>query len=282
MAFCDLHIHSKISDGFDPPEQLIDLAIEAELEAVALCDHNDVGGLPAFLAAAEGKAIRAIAGIEFSVDWRGKELHLLGLFLPERSFGKITALMAIAQERKRQSNVHLIESLQRAGYDIDFETVLKTTDGEGFNRSHVAYVLTQKGYTPSIKAAMDTVLSVEAGHYKPPVRYSIWEMLALIREIGAVAVLAHPLLNVTPEELRELLPEAKKQGLAGMECLYSEYDDQATATAFALAVEFGLLPSGGSDYHGAGKPHIQMGVGQGNLRIPYAYAKALEATKAQN
>lgn len=278
MELCDLHTHSDISDGHDRPERVIDLAVEAGLAAVALCDHNDVGGLPAFLAAAEGKPIRAIPGIEFSVDWRGKELHLLGLFLPERSFGKIKELMEAAQEWKRLSNVCLIESLQRAGYDIDFEMVLKTTKGQGFNRSHVAYVMMQKGYVPSIKAAMDTVLSVEAGHYKPPSRYSVWDMLALLREIGAVAVLAHPLLNVTVEELRQLLPEAKKQGLVGMECLYSEYDDRATATAFALAEEFGLLPSGGSDYHGWGKPHIQMGVGQGDLRVPYAYALALEKT----
>jgi len=277
MEFCDLHTHSKVSDGADVPERLIDLAVQAGLKAVALCDHNDVGGLPAFLAAAEGKPIRAIPGVEISVDWQGGELHLLGLFIPESAFETVTEVMAIAQERKRLSNVYLIESLQKAGYDINFETVLKTTDGEGFNRSHVAYVLMQKGYVSSIQEAMDTVLSRKMGHYRPPARYSLWEILALLRRIGAVPVLAHPLMNLTEDRLRVLLPEAKKQGLVGMECLYSEYDEKATRTAFALAEEFGLLPSGGSDYHGERKPHIQIGVGQGDLRIPYAYALALEA-----
>lgn len=277
MELCDLHTHSKISDGTDLPEKIIDLAVEAGLRAVALCDHNDVGGLPAFLAAAEGKPVRAIAGAEFSVDWNGTELHLLGLFIPETAFARITELMEVAQERKRQSNVLLIESLQRAGYDIDFETVLKTTLGKGFNRAHVAHVLVMKGYASSINQAIHTVLSEKAGHYKPPARFTFWEILALIREIGAVPVLAHPLLNLTPAQLRVLLPEAKKQGLAGMECLYSEYSEETTKTAFALAAEFGLLPSGGSDHHGDRKPHIRVGVGQGNLQIPYAYAQALEA-----
>lgn len=282
MELCDLHTHSKISDGTDLPEEIIELALQAGLTAVALCDHNDVGGLPAFWAAAEGKPIRAISGAEFSVDWKGRELHLLGLFIPENAFDRVTQLMEVAQERKRQSNVLLIESLQRAGYDIDFETVLKTTLGKGFNRAHVAQVLMSKGYVASIDEAIKTVLSDKSGHYRPPERFTFWEILEFIQEIGAVPVLAHPLLNLTETQLRELLPEAKKRGLAGMECLYSEYDEETTALAFRLAKEFDLLPSGGSDHHGERKPHIRVGVGRGNLQIPYAYALALEAIKTNS
>ena len=276
MKTCDLHTHCVYSDGTYTPKQLIDSAIAAGLSAIALSDHNTVDGLPEFLAAAQSANIKAIAGAEFSVDYNGKELHLLGLFIPKNRFSQVSNLMEDVIERKRQSNIDLIDALNRAGYAIDYDTIQDATPNKKFNRAHIAAELTRKGYTSSIKEAFKKLLAPSAGYYKEPERLSVWEMLDFIREIGAVPVLAHPFLNLSEEALLDFLPQAKARGLVGMECLYSLYDNETTQRSFALADKFGLKYSGGSDFHGSNKPDIAIGTGKGNLCIPYAWADALE------
>ena len=110
-AFCDLHTHSTFSDGTDTPTALIALAEERGLGALALTDHNTVAGLPEFLNAAQGKSVRAIAGTEFSTDFGGIELHILGLFLKPEVFPQITTLLEDYRLRKEKSNVDLVEKL---------------------------------------------------------------------------------------------------------------------------------------------------------------------------
>ena len=131
------------------------------------------------------------------------------------------------------------------------------------------------GAVASIDEAFRTLLSPEAGHYRPPARPSLFEMLPFIRAIGAVPVLAHPFLDLSEAELIGLLPDAREAGLVGMECYYPLYDEATTATALGLARRFSLLPGGGSDYHGGNKPDIALGYGRGDLRVPYALADAL-------
>ncbi len=276
MKFCDLHTHSIFSDGTDSPTQIIDNALRLGLSAVALCDHNTVDGLPDFLSAAEGKAVEAIAAAEFSVDYGGIELHLLGLFLPVSCFAKVEQLLAEARQRKLQSNLDLIHDLNEAGYRIDFESMQRATPNGNLNRAHIAQALTDLAYTASMEEAFNTVLSQINGFYKPPQRIAFWDMLDFLTGIGAVPVLAHPFLQLDEAQLTELLPQAKARGLAGMECLYSTYDKATTALSFRLAQQFDLKPSGGSDYHGTPKPDIALGRGKGNLEIPYEWAIALK------
>lgn len=279
MKLCDLHTHSVFSDGTYTPKELILSAAQMGLSAIALCDHNTVDGLPDFLSAAQDADIEAIAGAEFSVDYRGKELHLLGLYIPEVCFPAVSRLMEDVMARKMQSNLDLIHALHAAGYDIDYETIKNATPNHKFNRAHIAAELTRKGYTATIKEAFKKLLSPSAGYYKEPERISVWEMLDFIIEIGAVPVLAHPFLNLSETELTEFLPFAALHGLAGMECYYSTYDEETTEKSLALADRFGLKYSGGSDFHGSNKPDIQIGIGKGNLQIPYAWAAELKAVK---
>lgn len=145
MKTCDLHIHSIYSDGTYTPKEIIDSAVNIGLSAVALCDHNTVDGLPDFLAAANNKNIQAITGTEFSVDYNGTELHLLGLHIPRRHFDTITDLMNDVNDKKKQRNIDLIESLNRAGYKIDYDSIKNTTPNGKFNRAHIAAELTKKG-----------------------------------------------------------------------------------------------------------------------------------------
>ena len=274
-AFCDLHNHSTFSDGTDTPTQLVALAQEKGLAAIALTDHNTVAGLPEFLEAAEGTDVQAVAGTEFSTDYNGIELHILGLFLKPENFEPITDLLEDYRQRKDRSNAELVEKLNAAGYDINYERIKASTPKGQVNRALIAAELTRLGYTQSIQDAFKKLLSPKCGYYVPPTRPSPFETIRFIKSLGAVAVLAHPFLNLDEAQLRGFLKEAVPCGLDAMETLYSTYDEETTATAKRIAEEFGILHSGGSDYHGGNKPHIQMGNGQGNLAIPHKWMVAL-------
>ena len=189
MKYCDLHNHSTFSDGTDTPTRLLELAQERGLAAIALTDHNTVAGLPEFLKAAEGKAVRAIAGTEFSTDYKGTELHILGLFLKQEHFASITDLLEGYRLRKEQSNRELVEKLNAAGYLINYETIKNSTPEGQVNRALIAAELTRLGYTESIQAAFQQLLKPNHGYYTPPERFSSFETIRFIKSLGAVAVL---------------------------------------------------------------------------------------------
>lgn len=277
MKICDLHTHSTFSDGTYTPEELVKEAQAIGLSAIALCDHNTVAGLPRFLDAAARAGVQAVPGVEFSADYNGGELHILGLFIPPDRFAEVDALLQEGIRRKDESNIALIEALNAAGYALSYDALKERTPKGQVNRAHIAAALTEMGYTPSVQAAFETILSPEAGFYVPPRRISTMEVIEFIRSIGAAAVIAHPFLNLCEEELRVFLAEAKPHGLIGMETDYSEYSDETTALARSIAAELGLFASGGSDFHGSVKPAIKLGSGRGGLRVPYAYVEALKA-----
>ncbi len=278
---CDLHTHSIYSDGTFTPTEIIEAASQIGLSAVALSDHDSIEGLPEFLAAAKNKNIEAIPGIELSVDFEGIELHLLGLYIPKKSFAQVSELMLSVNKNKEISNINLVSSLNKAGYIIDYPSIKeKATNGKVY-RSHIAAELVEKGYVNSIKEALDTLLAPKHGHYKKPETATALEMIDFILDIDAVPVLAHPFLNLSEEKLRDFLPVAKKRGLAGMECFYPLYNEITTKKAIALADANHLKYSGGSDFHGANKPDISLGYGKGNLKIPYTFATGLKTIKAE-
>ena len=273
-GFCDLHTHSNFSDGTYTPAQLISAAENMGLAAVALCDHNTVEGLPEFLAAGKGSAVEAVAGVELSTDYEGTELHILALFLEQRHFSAVTDLMEDFRQRKERSNEALVAALRGAGMVIDYEAV-KDASGGYINRAHIAAELTRLGYTASIREAFQTLLTPDAGFYTPPARLDAFAAIRFIKSLGAVAVLAHPFLNLNEGELRVFLPKAVACGLDAMETMYPKYDTETACLAGFLAREFGLLPSGGSDFHGQNKPDICLGTGRGRLRVPAAFLEAL-------
>ena len=272
---CDLHTHSYYSDGTDSPQEIVDKALELGLTAVALCDHNTTRGLGEFISYARDKAVDAVAGVEFSTDHNGKELHILALFVPENAFDKVQAYVNKMHISKEQSNIRLISSLKKAGYDLDYDRIFAEANGN-INRAHVASELTQKGYTSSVKEAFDTVLSVEQGYYVPPERLDALETVEFIKSIGAVGVLAHPYLNLSAEELEIFLPLAVQHGLDGMETRYSAYSPETEALALQTAQRYRLLQSGGSDYHGERKQE-RLGIGRGDLTVPSEYYYGLRS-----
>lgn len=268
---CDLHIHSIYSDGTSTPHEIIEKSIELGISAIALTDHNTVDGLPFFAEAALGKNIDIVLGAEFSVDYNGKELHLLGLFIKPEHFNKISALMSEVMALKERSNIDLVNALVAAGFDLDYNEIKRNTPNGKTNRAHIATAMMNKGYVSSVNEAFKTYLSKDGIYYKEPKRIDVFEMIDFIKSIGAVSVLAHPFLNLSEDELSSFLPIAKQRGLDGMECYYSLYDDETITASLWLADKFGLLPSGGSDFHGSRKPDIELGIGKGNLKIPYEW-----------
>lgn len=271
--FCDLHTHSLFSDGTCTPAQLIQLAEEAGLGAVALCDHNTVAGLPEFLEAAKESMVEVVPGIEFSTEYEGKELHILGLFIRPEHYDAVNELLEEALELKEQSNRDLIQRLKEAGVHLDYDRI-KTEVGGTVNRAVIAAQMVREGYCESVKEAFGKWLSPEKGFFVPPKRPDAYEVIRFVKSIGAVSVLAHPFLNLKEEELRRFLTKA--EGLDGMEVYYPLFDAAQTALAAQIAAEFGLIKSGGSDFHGENKPDIRIGVGRGDLRVPM---KCLEEMK---
>ena len=279
MKYCDLHTHSVFSDGTWTPAQLIEEAQRFGLGAIALTDHNTVAGLPDFLAAAQGKDVEAVPGIEFSTDYQDKDVHILGLFIEPRHYAAITELLADVQARKDRSNADLAAALTRAGYALDYEKMKAATPDGQLNRAHFAAELTRLGYTQSRKEAFDRLLKQEHGFYQPPKRMSSFEAIDFIKSLGAVAVWAHPYLTLAADAVPAFLEEAVRHGLDGMETVYVTYDEETTRIAKETARRFGLLESGGSDFHGDNKPDISVGTGRGALAVPMEFLTALKTVK---
>lgn len=272
---CDLHVHSYYSDGTCSPAELIELSKNAGLSAVALCDHNTVAGVPEFMEAARNGGVEAIPGIEFSTVYKEKELHILALFVADQYFDEITSMMTDFLRRKDTSNEYLVQALNRAGYTLDYQAIKASTPNGQVNRAHIASALTREGYVASSKEAFSKLLDPKHGFYTPPERLSALDAVRYIKSIGAAAVMAHPFLSLNEVMLRTFLSEAKDCGLDGMEVEYAKYDTETTALSVKIAAEFGLLPSGGSDFHGGNKPDIAIGIGRGNLAVPAEWIKGL-------
>lgn len=274
---CDLHTHSIYSDGTLSPTQLIHLAGEKGIRALALCDHNTVSGLPEFLTAAVESAVEAVPGVEFSTDYGEKELHILGLFIKPQHYGIISDKLEQMLMRKAHSDQMLVDALCGAGMDLDYGVIKAGTPDGQVNRAVIAAEMVRKGYCASIKEAFSKWLSPKCGYYHPPRRLDVFEVIRFLKSIGAVTVLAHPLLNLEESELRIFLNDAVPAGLDAMEVYYSTYTAEQTRLAAAVAAQFGLLYSGGSDFHGTNKPDTQLGTGKNNLCIPYSVLENLAA-----
>ena len=275
--YCDLHTHSSFSDGTDSPSGLLEKAAALGLSAVALTDHNTVAGLPEFLEAADGKDILAVPGVEISTGYNGRELHIVGLFLNPNHLREITEFLSVINRRKEESNRQLIDNLNRAGYILGYDEITAKHQGN-INRAVIAAELLEKGYIAEIKEAFQGLLSPKNGYYQPPERIPTQEAIGFLHSIGAVPVLAHPFLNLQIEELTEFIRIAKPLGLAAMETRYSAYSAEITRIASGIAKEYKLLESGGSDYHGKNKPDISLGIGSGDLAVPYSFAYNLSVT----
>ncbi|MBO4898205.1 MAG: PHP domain-containing protein [Clostridia bacterium] len=275
MKLCDLHTHSTFSDGTYTPEEIIDLAVKTGLGAVALTDHNTVSGLESFISYAKDKTVSAVPGLEISTDYNGIEFHILGLFITPNMFAQINDYLKTASDRKEKSNILLVERLNDNGYKIDYEKIKKSSPSGKINRANIAAELCSLGYVESVKEAFSTILSPGYGFYEQPERLSALDTTAFLKSIGSVPVWAHPLISTERSICVEFLPAAKDRGLAGIETVYSLYSEADSEFAKRMCAKYGLIESGGSDFHGDIKPDISLGSGKGNLEIPFTFYEKL-------
>ena len=274
--YCDLHTHSVYSDGTYTPKEIIAQAKNLGL-AVALTDHNTTAGLPEFMAEAEEYSVNAVPGVELSSVFEKYELHLLGLFIPENKYGEIESLVGKYRTLKNESNERLIQHLQNAGFFIDYPTLKSRAPGGNINRANIAAEMVRQGYVPSINAAFAGILREGNGFYVPPERLKLTASIKLLRKIGAVPVLAHPFKQLNEEELRSIIPSLLEAGLLGIETVHSSYTASDCRKAARIAEDFGLLQSGGSDFHGANSPNITLGIVNGSIAVPYEFFEKLFA-----
>jgi 3',5'-nucleoside bisphosphate phosphatase len=265
----DLHVHSTASDGSDPPGRLIELAVETGLTSLALTDHDTQEGIAEAVAAASSSDLELIPGVELSLNYDRGGMHLVVLWLsPGR--GPLQDRLAMLQAGRESRNLEIVTRLSSVGLPVTIEEVEIEAGGGSVGRPHIAAVMMARGYVPDIRTAFDLWLGSGRPGYVGRDRLDPEEGIALARESGGVPVLAHPhtLGITTAAEMADLLTTLKQAGLVGLEAYYSTFHRHIRDGYADLARRFGLLPSGGSDYHGTYKPGLRLGSGYGDLVVP--------------
>lgn len=272
----DLHMHSTFSDGTLPPEALAELAGGFGLSAIALTDHDSMGGLDRFLTACTEQGVRGIPGVEISAQVDKGTMHILGYFVDHEDAGLEEVLQRIRGGREER-NREMLAKLNGMGCALHWDEVSVHAGEEVVGRPHFAMAMQARGHVADKMEAFDRYLAKGKPAYAERYRLSPADGIAVIRQAGGVAVLAHPLtLKLTDKALRRRLGELREMGLQGLEVYYSEHTPAMEQRYGAMARELGLALTGGSDFHGDANPKIRMGIGFGRLRVPDELLAGLE------
>lgn len=271
----DLHTHTTASDGTYTPKELIDLALEIQLDAIAITDHDTIDG---YLEAkqyydsldANNKTMRLLSGIEFSTTLPNYsfDIHILGLNFDPDNEEFNNRLSCIVVDRN-QRNHKMLELIQQRGYDLTQREVDNFCKESIVTRAHFAQLLVSKGYFESTKDAFQRLLGNDGPVYVPRQDVHAKKAIELIHHAGGIAALAHPTLyGLESYGLYALIDELKSFGLTAIEGYYSLYSKQQVTAILNIADRFSLNVVGGSDFHGANKPGNQLGIGYGQLAVP--------------
>jgi 3',5'-nucleoside bisphosphate phosphatase len=273
----DLHLHSTASDGSDTPSELVRIAARHGLATIALTDHDTQEGVPEAQVAATEFGIELIPGTELSLEHDGG-MHLVVLWL-DPGPGPLQDRLAWLREGRAVRNRRILETLAAEGIEITPEELSVKAGAGTAGRPHIAAVMMDKGYVSDIASAFELWLGRGRPGYVPRPRLEPGEAVALARESGGVPVLAHPhTLGIhRSQEMTRVLSELSDAGLVGLEAWYAGYHRHIREGYADLARRFGLVPSGGSDYHGDYKPGLSPGIGYGDLVVPDAVVDQLKA-----
>ena len=282
----DLHCHSIFSDGTDAPEALPHMADAIGLTALALTDHDTVEGIPRFLAEQPKVKTRLLVGTELSCKFIGRTLHVLGLLVDHEDATFLKRLSEL-RDRRDDRNLRLIAKLQELGYRMempDVEAQAPDTPGRGslISRVHFAKALVAKGYVRHHLEAFQGLLNDNGRAWVPREELEPSEASRWIREAGGVPVVAHPgRFENGAFVWDDAMKDLRDQGIEGIEAYYGEYAEAQQRSFTALAAKLGMAMSGGSDYHGANKPHIRLGRGKGSLKVPDQLLDDLEKRRRE-
>jgi len=264
----DLHTHSTASDGSEPPARVIEEAAARRLGAVALTDHDTLEGIDEARAAAGRSGIEMIPGVELSVDWQDRAMHLLSYWIEPRP-GPLQDRLASLQAGRNARNAEIVAALSGMGIDITLDDVEEESGGGSVGRPHIAAVLVARRVVRSVGEAFDRYLATGRPAYRSRPRLPVAEAVRLTAASGGVCVVAHPhTVADGAAGFAEAFAAFARLGIAGVECYYVEYPPEHRIRLADLAASFGLIATGGSDFHGRYKPGISVGTGRGDLVVP--------------
>ena len=273
----DLHCHTTASDGGLSPKDLVARAASLGIEVLAITDHDTTEGLPEALAEAQRHGVVLVPGVEISAVSGREEIHLLGYFVNPEDAG-LQALLARAREARRTRARKMLDRLSELGLPVEWDRLVEVSGGSGsIGRPHVATTLLKAGHVSSYDEAFDLWISRGGPAYVE--RYKVLPEVAveLLAKSGGLPVLAHPYIYSRDGErrlgldLKHWLPRLRDAGLEGIEVYYPNYPREARRHLLDLAVQYGLLITGGSDFHGG-----MLGNRLGSVAVPWAVWEGLE------
>lgn len=282
-ARVDLHIHSTASDGTQSPLEILRRAVTLGLKAIAITDHDTVAGARDALANGVPPSIHFFTGIEISAasppfyPCHGS-FHVLGYGI-RLDDPVLEDALAVLQNARRERNPGMISRLRDLGMDISMADLIRDAGDAQIGRPHIARLMIQKGYVESFDEAFDRFIGAGRPAYVDKYRISCERAIHLIRNAGGIAVLAHPGLLRAEGNLSfdDLIRGLAAMGLGGIEVYYPEHSPRQTALYRSTAERFGLVMTGGTDYHGDIKPGIELGIGDGTFSVPgVVYEKLVE------
>lgn len=276
MKLIDLHVHSTISDGTLSPQEVALYAHSKGLSAIALTDHDAIGGIDLCQKKGLEVGLIVVPGIEFSADYYGKELHILGYYIDHHSPELKEKLQILVSAREKR-NETMLQKLTEVGCPLTFDEVMEGLPKNVIlTRAHFAKALLTKGYITDRQEAFSRYIGDGKPCFVPKARFTTKECIDLIHAAGGLAVLAHPMLyGYSQSEVTQVLRSLKNDGLDGVECLYSTHKKEETAHLLQVCLNLKLFPTGGSDFHGENKPLLDIGSGYGELSIPFEVLEAM-------
>lgn len=247
MANVDLHIHSTASDGRLNPAEVVQKSAEAGLTIIALTDHDTVDGIaPALEAAKTSPWLKVIPGVEISTDVPSGEIHVLGYFI-DYGDPELQATLRRMRNSRRERAQRMIAKLRNLGLPIEWERVQEIAGSGSMGRPHLAQAMLEQGYIASIKEAFTRYIGRGGPAYVEREKMTPVEAVWLILRANGLPVLAHPLFI---NELEAIVVELKASGLVGLEAYYNNFTAEEINRLVSLAKRYGLIATGGSDYHG--------------------------------
>lgn len=270
----DLHVHTTASDGSLTPTEVVRVALEQGLAAIALTDHDTVEGLSEAWAAANGTGLEVVPGVEISSDWPVGDFHILGLYVDPWD-GPFNECMQSMKAARLQRARKMLERLAALGMPLEWDEVARFCNGNcTLGRVHIARAMVHRGYVSDIHQAFQRYIGRDGPAYVPRLRMTPVEVIGLIRRAGGVAVLAHPAASNVVEHI----PTLASLGLQGVEVWYPTHSPEDVGVLLQLARQHRLLVTGGSDFHGFG---FGEGAPLGSVHIPLRLLRQLQRAAEQ-
>ncbi len=284
MKTIDLHVHSCHSDGSLTPSELVSLACSSGLSAFALTDHDTTDGIDEAIRTSKSTGLEVVPGIEFSTRYMHRDIHVLGYYMDYHASSFQQTLQDFLDARDIRNRQMCERIREHTGFPISMDILTSSYPDAVITRAHMAAWLVEQNFVETRQIAFDKYLGEHAPCFVPKSEVTPTDAIRLILDHGGIPVLAHPLLYaLSKKQLHQLLKELKEAGLMGIEAVYVLNRQADETFVRSLAKTYGLLITGGSDFHGANKPKIELGTGiQASLSVPYELLETMKDAKPRS